>query len=69
MKLGPWEIGLILLIVILIFGVGKLPQVGKDLGRAIRGFRQAASSGEDDQAVSKAEQKKVDATSEQVISK
>ena len=27
-RVGPWEIGLILVIILIIFGVGKLPQVG-----------------------------------------
>ena len=37
---GPWEIGLILLIVLIIFGVGKLPQVGSAIGKGLRAFRQ-----------------------------
>lgn len=40
-RLGPLEIGLILLVVIIIFGVGKLPQVGGAIGRGIREFRKA----------------------------
>jgi sec-independent protein translocase protein TatA len=47
-KLGPLEIGLILLIVLMVFGVGKLPQVGASLGKAIRSFKQGAS-GEDEE--------------------
>jgi sec-independent protein translocase protein TatA len=39
---GPWEIGFILVIVLIIFGPGKLPQLGKSLGDAIRGFRKAS---------------------------
>lgn len=41
MRLGPWEIGLIFLIVLIVFGVGKLPQVGGALGKGIREFRKA----------------------------
>ena len=40
MDIGPWEIGLILIVVLLIFGTGKLANVGRDLGRAIRGFKE-----------------------------
>lgn len=40
-KLGPWEIGLILVIVLIVFGVGKLPQVGGAIGKSIRAFRKA----------------------------
>ena len=39
--LGVPELLLILAIVILIFGVGKLPEVGASLGKAVRGFREA----------------------------
>ena len=38
-SLGGWEIGLILVIILIIFGVGKLPQVGGALGKGIREFR------------------------------
>ena len=41
MRLGPWEIGLILVIVLIVFGVGKLPQVGGAIGKGIREFRKA----------------------------
>ena len=41
MRLGPPEIILILVVVILIFGVGKLPQIGKSLGEGLRGFKKA----------------------------
>jgi sec-independent protein translocase protein TatA len=46
-RLGPWEIGLILLIILIVFGVGKLPQVGNALGKSIRSFKKA-QSGDDE---------------------
>jgi len=49
MNLGPLELGLILVIVLLIFGVGKLPQVFRALGEGIREFRDAAGGSEDDE--------------------
>lgn len=39
---GPLEIGLILVIVLIIFGVGKLPQVGGAIGKGLREFRKAS---------------------------
>ncbi len=36
---GPMEIVLILVIILIIFGVGKLPQVGGAIGKGIREFR------------------------------
>lgn len=36
---GPWEIGLILVIILIIFGVGELPQVGSAIGKGLSAFR------------------------------
>ncbi|MBI4807074.1 MAG: twin-arginine translocase TatA/TatE family subunit [Desulfovibrio sp.] len=41
--LGFWELSLILLIVLLLFGGSKLPDLGRGLGKAIRDFRRATS--------------------------
>ena len=49
MRMGPWEIGLILVIVLIIFGVGKLPQVGRDIGKGIHEFRKAQRGDYDDE--------------------
>ena len=46
--LGAPELIIILVIIILIFGVGKLPEVGQALGKGIREFRGAADGAEDD---------------------
>ncbi len=46
---GPWEIALILAIILIIFGVGKLPQVGGAIGRGIRSFRKAQSGENEDE--------------------
>jgi sec-independent protein translocase protein TatA len=40
-RLGPLEIGLILVIILIVFGVGKLPQVGGAIGKSIREFRKS----------------------------
>ncbi len=45
-RIGPWEIGLILVIILIVFGVGKLPQVGGAIGKGVRAFRQG-QRGED----------------------
>lgn len=39
--LGIGELLLILLIVLIIFGAGKLPEIGEGLGRGIRNFRKS----------------------------
>jgi sec-independent protein translocase protein TatA len=38
---GIWELILILAIVLVIFGAGKLPQLGESLGKGIRNFRRS----------------------------
>lgn len=41
--LGPWEIAIILLVVLLLFGGRKIPQLAKDLGSGIREFKKSVS--------------------------
>ena len=48
MRLGPWEIALILVIILVVFGVGKLPQVGEAIGKSIRSFKKAQAGEEED---------------------
>ncbi len=48
-SIGVPEIILILVIIMIFFGVGKLPQVGESLGRAIRGFKKAQSGEEEEE--------------------
>jgi TatA/E family protein of Tat protein translocase len=40
-RLGPWELLLILIIALVVFGPNKLPEMGKALGRGLMEFRQA----------------------------
>jgi sec-independent protein translocase protein TatA len=47
-SIGPWEIALIVLIILIFFGVGKLPQVGEAIGKAIRSFRKASAEDKKD---------------------
>ncbi len=42
-RFGPWEIGLILVVILIVFSVGKLPQVGGAIGKGLREFRKARS--------------------------
>ena len=44
---GIWELLLVLLIVLLVFGATRLPQIGESLGKAIRSFRKGFSGDED----------------------
>jgi len=46
-KIGPLELVIVLVIVLLIFGVGRLGKLGKELGTGIREFRTSLSGDED----------------------
>jgi sec-independent protein translocase protein TatA len=54
-KIGPLELVIVLVIVLLIFGVGRLGQLGKDLGEGIREFRKGISGEEEKSAEKTAE--------------
>ena len=45
-RMGPWEIALILVIILIVFGVGKLPQIGGAMGKGLRAFKKG-QQGED----------------------
>ena len=46
--LGPTELIIILVIVILIFGVGRLPEVGGAIGKSLREFRKSTKDDDTD---------------------
>ena len=52
-KIGPMEILIILAIALLIFGPGRLSELGKGLGEGIRNFKSAVKDGGDSQAEKK----------------
>ena len=49
MPLRPWEILLILLVLLLVFGAKRLPEMGRSLGRGMREFKDTLT-GDDDKA-------------------
>ena len=57
--LGIGELVIIMVIVLLIFGAGKIGDVGGDFGRAIRNFRKAMNEPEAIDVTPKDEEKKV----------
>jgi len=63
---GAWEIALILVIVLIIFGAGKLPQVGSSIGKALRSFRQG-QHGEEASEDEESKTKKSTAKSKKVV--
>ena len=49
-RVGLPELIIILMIVILIFGANRLPELGKSIGKGIRNFKDATKEGEDDKS-------------------
>jgi sec-independent protein translocase protein TatA len=44
-SIGPTELIIVLAIVLIIFGVGKLPSIGGAMGKAVKGFRKEVEGG------------------------
>lgn len=60
MSIGIWQLVLILLIVLLIFGAGKLPRVMGDIGKGVRSMRDGLKSEDEDKSTPKQVDKKDD---------
>ena len=48
MPIGPLELGIVLLVVLLIFGPKRLPGLGKQLGSGMREFKEGITGDKDD---------------------
>ncbi len=40
--LGPWELVIVLVIVLIVFGAGKLPSIGAAVGQAMKNFKKSS---------------------------
>ncbi len=49
-RVGLPELIIILMIVILIFGANRLPELGKSIGKGIRNFKDATKDGDNDKS-------------------
>jgi sec-independent protein translocase protein TatA len=47
-NIGPLEIAVVLIIVLIIFGPKRLPELGRSMGRGIREFRKSIGGDKDD---------------------
>ena len=63
-NIGPLEIAVVLVIVLVIFGPKRLPELGKSMGKGIREFKGSLSMDEHDEAVKKPE---IDSGSAEVV--
>ena len=55
---GVWELLIILVIVLVIFGAKKLPEIGDGVGRAISNFKKASKEPEEIDVTPKKEEEK-----------
>lgn len=46
--LGPWELAIILVIVLIVFGAGKLPSIGSAIGQFLKNFKKATRNDENE---------------------
>ncbi len=61
--IGPWQIAIIVLLVILLFGAKKIPELMRGAGRGVKEFKDAVSkdySAEDDKSKSEGGNKQVE---------
>jgi TatA/E family protein of Tat protein translocase len=63
MAIGPTQILIILIVLVLLFGASRLPQLGKNLGSGIRNFKKGLTEGEADDEEAP---KKLDAADDEV---
>lgn len=58
--IGMPELLIILVIILIIFGAGKLPEIGKGLGKGIRNFRKATSGTDEVDEATKGNEKELE---------
>ena len=46
-SIGPWQVIIILAVLVLLFGTKKLPQIGKGMGEALRNFNKSVNDVDD----------------------
>jgi sec-independent protein translocase protein TatA len=57
---GPMEIGLILVVVLVVFGAGKLPEVGGAIGKSIMSFKKSIKEPDEIDVTPKKEKEKLE---------
>ena len=58
MAIGPWQIVLIALVILLLFGASRLGDIGKGLGEGIKNFKKGISGDEEEEEVAEKEEPK-----------
>lgn len=58
MRLGGWEIVIVLVIVLLLFGPGRIVKVAGEMGKSIKAFKDGLTSDEEDEGPKEDHQQK-----------
>jgi sec-independent protein translocase protein TatA len=54
-NLGPWEIVILVVVLLLVFGSRRLPEMGRSVGKGMREFKQAVTGKDDEPQLEDAE--------------
>ena len=49
--IGPWELAILLIVVLLVFGPKRLPEMGRSLGKGMREFKDSITGKDDKEHV------------------
>jgi len=61
-NVGPWEIILLLLLALLLFGAKRLPEIGRSMGKGMREFKDSLSGDQRDDEPAELPRQTTDAT-------
>ena len=66
--IGPWEIAILLVIVLLVFGPKRLPEMGRSLGKGMREFKDSITGKDDADPAELPAQTTAQPTAEETVS-
>lgn len=59
-SIGPWQIVLIVAVILLLFGGRKIPELMRGLGRGVKEFKEATKNEDDDQSSDRQKRDNID---------
>ena len=65
-NLGPWEIIILVLVLLLVFGSRRLPEMGRSVGKGMREFKQAVTGRDEKRELEDGEQEPPEITARAV---
>ena len=49
--IGPWELAILLIVILLVFGPRRLPEMGRSLGKGMREFKDSITGKDNDERI------------------